>query len=185
MAATTKQALILLTRDDEFELAQAITAQVPEVKFLDFDGWRVADRPPVCKSILDCGSIVSIWNPLVVPILPVGLRGDGKVLGPQIGPVIQWLRCSESGSRELRSGRLAASYDESTPRQMITFIEQVWKVLLRVTTNKLQRVQERAGEVKTVGSERRFRLGSNAKSLASRGSLTLLSGKMRLVPEDV
>jgi hypothetical protein len=45
VAATTKQALVLFTKDDEAELAQAIASSVPEVKFLDFDGWRAADEP--------------------------------------------------------------------------------------------------------------------------------------------
>jgi hypothetical protein len=184
VAATTKQALLLLTTADEVEFTQAIAAQVPEVKFLDFEGWRVADEPPVCESILDCGLAASIWNPLIVPSLLTSSRSDGKLIGPQIGPVIQWLRCRESDSRVLQSGRLAASCGESSPQQLASFIEQVWKVLSRMTDNRLQRIQERAGEVTALGAERRFRVGPNASALASTGSLVLLSGKMRLAPED-
>jgi len=183
VAVTTKQAFTLLTKDDEAGLAQAIANRVPEVKLLDFGGWQASDRPPVCDSVLRCGPIVSIWNPLIVPSLPTGLRSDGRVVGPQIGPVIQWLRSPDSENHELQSGRLAASYDESSPREMVTFIELVWKALSSVTDNKLVRASGGPGELKMLGAERRFRLGSNARSLASTGSLVLLSGRMRLVPE--
>jgi hypothetical protein len=183
VTVTTKQALTLLTRDDEAELAQAIAVRVPEVKFLDFGGWQASDHPPVCDSVLTCGPIVSIWNPLIVPTLPTGLRSDGKVVGPQIGPVIQWLRSPEPKNHELQSGRLAASYDESSPQGMVTFIELVWKALMSVTDNKLSRASGGSGDMKILGAERRFRIGANARLLASVGSLVLLSGKMRLVPE--
>jgi hypothetical protein len=182
MVATTKQVLVFLTVDDEVAVSRGIAEIVPDVKFLDFSAWSAVDEPPVRDSVLDCGSIVSIWNPCIVPNLPATVRSDGKVMGPQIGPVLQWVRCKQSPLGELRSGRLAASYDRES-LQMAAFVQQVWKVLLRKTENKLQRVQQSADGLTAIGPERRLRIGPNAESLASTGALKLLSGALRVVPE--
>jgi hypothetical protein len=183
MAMTAKQVFILLTRQDEAELQEHIAKRIPEVKFLDFDAWEVAVQPPIRDSVLECGPEVSIWNPLIVPSLPTGQRSDGRIVGPLIGPVIQWHRSRESQTRELQSGRFAASYDGSSSTQMTSFINSVWEVLLSLTDDRLIRVSMYDGRLRSLGAERRFRLGSNARQMASASSLVLLSGKMRLMPE--
>lgn len=183
MAAVTKQALVLLTQEDEIKLAQALVAKFPEVKFLDFQKWSDADAPPVCESVTDCGPTISIWNPLIYPILPTGSRSNGKISGPQIGPVIQWLRSREVRSGELQSGRLAASYSESTPAQMVDFVQSIWRILFRETSNKLVRVSLNADGVNVLAEERRFRVGAHAQEDALAGSLMLVSAQMKLMPE--
>jgi hypothetical protein len=108
----------------------------PRVCFIDQSAWESIEVPPVRTSIQDCGGNAAIWNPEVAPTVRGAERPNGRVDGPQVGPVIQWLR-SQCRDGRLQAGSWAASVDPVLDPRMEAFARDAWKILQRLTSNKL------------------------------------------------
>ena len=88
----TEQSPLLLLPEDEAALPAAVLAEHGEVRILDASGpWASAETPPVRAAITDTGA-AAIWHPGIHPVLPVQVRSNGAVYGPEAGPVVQWVR---------------------------------------------------------------------------------------------
>ncbi|MER5791660.1 hypothetical protein [Streptomyces sp. NPDC001980] len=176
----TKQAQILLLEEDESRIVEAIHERFPSVRFINNVPWISADAPPAHESLSECGSTVAIWNPVVFPELPVDVRSNGMIFGPQVGPVVQWVRSREITPGVLDAGRWAASWSDSTDPAMVDFIGELWKILQKYTSNKLRHVDAVSGDMV---SQRRFRVGPEAGAKAISGEIALVSTQSGLLPE--
>jgi hypothetical protein len=176
---TTKQAQLLLLPEDEVAVAAAILARYPDVKFIDHVAWGSPSMPPVRELVIACHGGASIWSPRIYPNLPVDVRSNGTIMGPQIGPVVQWLRSKEEPPGALSPGRWAASYSDSSELAMVKFIGDIWRILFRETPNSLELVNVASGQC---SPERRYRVGKHAYELAEEGALVLMGGRMALRP---
>ncbi|MBR7839506.1 hypothetical protein KDL01_39995 [Actinospica durhamensis] len=177
---TTRQAQLLLLPEDEVAIAAAILARYPDVRFIDHVAWDSPSTPPVRESVVACHFGASIWSPRIYPELPVDIRSNGTIMGPQIGPVVQWLRSREVSPGVLASGRWAASFTDSSAAAMVEFVGDIWKILFRETFNSLQWAGATLGRHSL---ERRFRVGKLAYKDAEEGVLMLKGGQMILRPE--
>ncbi|WP_406170052.1 hypothetical protein [Streptomyces sp. NBC_00996] len=184
MSAVTKQVQLLLLPEDEAHVFRAVRAAYPEVKLLADVPWGSADRPPARESVQDCGASASIWNPAVHPRLQVDVRSNGAIFGPGIGPVVQWMRSLEKEPGVLDSGRWAASFDKEKDPEMAKFVSGLWRILNRLTTNRILRAAGPGASSPGAAPERRFRVGEKAVEWALEGKLTLRSGGLYLRPED-
>lgn len=169
---------ILLSGQDEEELLRTARARFPSVRVLDSVPWASPENPPIRGSLRECSGLVTVWNPELHPVLPSRARSNGTIHGPQIGPVIQWIRSVESPPGVLQAGRWAASVNNSD-KPMIAFIKDIWKVLLSETSNALAR--------RSIGSDELipdddFLIGRDALSRAQFGELQLKSGFLQLYP---
>jgi len=178
-----KRSELLLLPGDELELADAIQMQFPSVRFLDNRGWRSIDSYPSHGSIMDCSRTAAVWNPDISPILPVSVRENGIIDGPQTGPVVQWLRSFIDHDGNLQAGRWAASSDSEDGGEMITFAQSIWRLLMRQTTNKLRRGGSLSLPAQPNVAEKQFRVGRRALEAALNGEIVLASSQMRLLPE--
>jgi hypothetical protein len=175
-----RQIEVLLLPADEERLAGAIQESYPGTVFVDERRWESADVPPAYRSVRDCGTDVAIWNPALAPVLPTSRRANGIIDGPQVGPVVQWIRSHLDRHGRLQSGRWAASTSDP---DMIAFAKAIWKLLNAQTTNKL-RVAGAVEFPPVLGrSERIFRVGREALEAARSGDLELATNRLRLVPE--
>lgn len=181
----TKRAEVLLLPEDEADVVEALRLHFPAIQLVDNRGWRSADEVPARASIAECGSMVALWNPDIVPHLPVNVRANGVIDGPQTGPVIQWLRSARRDGSVLDAGRWAAAVGTTTDPDMAGFVRASWRVLMSLSTNKLVRGGELGRTPQRLGAERGFRVGRLALEEALRGELTLASNQMRLLPEQV
>jgi len=183
MAVVTKRIEVLLLPVDEKRIEQAILDQFPGVKLLDNGEWSSVSEPPVRSSITKCGKFAAIWNPKVMPALTPTVRANGVIDGPQVGPVVQWIRCQARTPNILDAGRWAASNDTDHEPEMVGFVQAVWKILMRQTTNKLVRAGSLDFPPQRNVIERGFRVGPEALRRAQSGELVLASNSMRLLPE--
>lgn len=178
--ARSKQSPVLLLPQDEEEVLAALRHSRPGVQILDGSvPWVSADSPPVCTSIAETGTIASIWNPEIFPTLPVEVRSNGSIRGPQAGPVVQWMRSPVRDGGRLEAGRWAATMDDNIAPEMIAFIRDIWKVLFRLTGNDLARLDLRSGDAIL---QPKYRVGPAALQLARSGDIELYDGQMKLVP---
>jgi len=183
MGQFVKRSELLLLPGDESELAGAIQMQFPSVRFIDNRGWESIDSYPSHESILECSRTAAIWSPDISPVLPVSVRENGAIDGPQTGPVVQWLRSFIDHDGNLQAGRWAASGDPEKDGEMIAFAQSIWKLLMRQTTNKLRRGGSLGFPPQPNVAERQFRVGRRALEAALSGEIVLASNQMRLLPE--
>ncbi|MEV6738549.1 hypothetical protein AB0N14_17115 [Streptomyces sp. NPDC051104] len=183
MPSTGRQIQLLLLPEDEDRVLRAIQSKHPGVKLLAYVPWVDRGAPPVRESVDECGTIATIWNPALHPRLPVDIGSDGAIVGPGIGPVVQWVRSLEKTPGILESGRWAAGFDKERDPEMANFVGSLWRVLNRFTTNRMVRTRGAGLNAAAVAPERRFRVGEMAAERALEGSLTLRSGAMYMRPE--
>ncbi|MFJ5233756.1 hypothetical protein ACIQBJ_28135 [Kitasatospora sp. NPDC088391] len=155
---------IFLTGNDEELLIAAIRSRFQSVGIIDSIPWESGYTPPVRESISDCSKLVSIWNPETHPSLPSEIRTNGKIYGPQIGPVVQWVRSIEGPPGVLQVGRWAASVDQSDSA-MKEFVKELWRILALRTSK-----------------EKGFFVGDGALGLANSGMLNLRAGYLQVLP---
>jgi len=184
MSQFVKHSELLLLPEDELELAGAIQALFPAVRFVDNRRWEAVDSPPSHSSILECSRTAAIWNPDIFPKLPTSVRENGVIDGPQAGPVVQWLRSFIDHNGNLQAGRWAASNDAETEGEMVAFAQSIWKLLMKQTTNKLRRGGSLGFPPQPNIAERQFRVGRRALQAALNGEIVLASNQMRLLPEQ-
>lgn len=150
------------------------------------------DGTPVAPSISSCGRRVSIWPSSIYPVLPTTRRGDGKLLGPLVGPVVSWQRSWEDRAYRrpgdeapvLQYGRWDASFGVSESQEMIRFVDGIWRILKKNASNKLVRVPPRRASENPWVPERRIWVGLKAMDRAIRGELILNADALRLIPES-
>jgi hypothetical protein len=178
----TKSVELLLTVEDELEVERALLDAYPSVVFVDQLAWVDPNSPPARSSIAECSDDVTIWNTAIHPTIAGSRRDNGVVDGPEVGPVIQWLRCWLDSSGVLQAGRWAASFNTDNT-DMTRFVAEIWRIVLKKTTNKLVRAGAIDGPVYRNVAERHFHVGQHAMALATSGVITLASNRMRLLPE--
>jgi hypothetical protein len=180
-ARVLKRTGILLLPDDEALIEDTLKKEFPQVCFIDQRAWVSVDAPPVRTSIQNCSDIAAIWNPAVAPEVRGMKRSNGSVHGPQVGPVLQWLR-SQRGEGQLQAGSWAASVDPVLEPEMEAFARAAWRTLRRLTSNDLISGGWLTRAVVTGPPVRRFRVGAAALSAARNGELELGSNQARLLP---
>jgi hypothetical protein len=169
---------LFLLPEDEAALTEAIRREFPEVAFLDESRWVDPVTPPVRGSVLECGSIAGFWNRELYPVLQGRRRANGRVDGPE-AEVVQWLRSLVRSPGVLHHGRWAYSVPATADPRMLDFVDQVWRILLSQTTNRMRR----ASAEHPNAPERRFRVGALAFQQAAEGQLELAADALRLAPE--
>lgn len=177
-----KRTEVLLLPSDEMLIEDALRKAHPRVCFIDQSAWEAVEVPPVRLSILDCSDNATIWNPEVAPEVRGFKRPNGRVDGPQVGPVIQWLRSRLRDGR-LQAGSWAASVDPERDPQMEAFAKNAWRILQRLTSNRLVSGGSFARAVVIGPPVRAFRVGPAALSAARNGEFELASIQARLLPE--
>lgn len=156
---------LFLTSKDEEVLVSALKQRFQSVHIIDSVPWESSDRPAVREVIADCGKLVSIWNSDVHPDLPSEVRSNGKIYGPQVGPVVQWTRSLENPAGVLQAGRWAASVSQADV-SMGRFVKELWQMF------RLH-----------VSEEQGFWVGENALARARSGDLRLLAGYLQVLPK--
>jgi hypothetical protein len=174
-----KEVGVLLLPDDEQEVVRAVLREFPQVVFLDERRWEDPDVPPVRASVVDCGRIAGIWNREIYPRIRGHRRASGTVDGPE-AEVVQWLRSLERSPGTLHHGRWAYSIPASADPAMLGFVDRIWRILFKLTTNRMRRASARNPNA----AERDFRVGAEAFRRAADGSLTLAADALRLAPEE-
>lgn len=127
-----KKALkFFMTSNDEEQLSHRLVTAIPSLRFLDDCIWDVS-APIERRTIVECKSNhVYLWDPTVVPRLPIVRRNDGKWEGPASGPVIQLERCTFRDSPHvMSSGRLAHGLDDQDPNleALDKFSQTIWRI---------------------------------------------------------
>jgi hypothetical protein len=136
-----KRLQVFFSPADEAALSRELVAAFPHLAFVDDNIWESPD-PPVRVSISQCrANFVFLWNRAVVPVLPSRSRADGRVDGPTVGPVVQFVRSRVTGDL-LLSGSLAAS---SSDPEMLGFVADLWRVLGRWGVKKVRSIDPRSG----------------------------------------
>jgi hypothetical protein len=175
-----KQIWFFLTEDDEVAIAETLRERLPSVKLIDEWRWERVDVPPVRESPLDCDRVIGIWASDIAESVTGVARANGGIDGPAIAAIVQWQRCRRAGNT-LRYGRWAASYEPSD-KPVAAFVRSLWRIMESSTTNELTRT---SGDLTNSNrAERRFRIGGQARELASRGEILLTADALTLIPED-
>jgi hypothetical protein len=177
-----KRTEVLLLPSDEALIEDALRETYPQVCFIDQNAWENVEVPPVRRSIRDCGWNAAIWNPGVAPVVRGTERPNGVVDGPQVGPVIQWLRNRRRDER-LEAGSWAASVDSGRDPEMEDFAKGAWRILQKHTSNRLVSGGSFSRATAIGPPVRSFRVGPAAMSAAREGNLELASNQARLLPE--
>ncbi|MFF1724714.1 hypothetical protein [Streptomyces sviceus] len=183
MPSSGRQIHLLLFPEDEGQVLQAIQEKFSEVKLVANVPWVDERTPPVRDSAGNCGTIATIWNPILHPRLPVGVGPNGIITGPGVGPVVQWVRSLEKNIGILECGRWAAGFNKERDPEMAYFVESLWRLLNRFTSNRMVRTRGAGLDAPAVAPERRFRVGEMAAERALQGALTLRAGAMYLRPD--
>ncbi|MFK0250068.1 hypothetical protein ACIQUM_35665 [Amycolatopsis azurea] len=178
-----KSTEILLLPADELLICEQIKIEFPDVEFVDERAWKSPTDPPIRNTVLECSLTATIWPTKIYPELSTSVRENGVIDGPQVGQVIQWLRSAVDSAGTLRSGRWAASNSISRDPDMVSLVKDLWKLLYRLTDNKLIRVPRVAGTASVGVPERRCRIGPHALSAAREGQVALAMSSLILVPE--
>lgn len=165
--------------EDEQAILDAIRRDVPDAVIIDSQ-WESVNAPPVLGRIADAGRIIGIWNRAACPILTGRVRTNGRVETPDSDYVVEWQRSRPAAAGVLERGRWFTSRTVSDVPEMTDFVRAVWRVLNRMTTNRLRR----ASAVDPQTPERRFRVGQAAYLAAKQRQLVLAADALRLAPED-
>lgn len=145
MASKKKQIQIFMNRRDEQEFTHSLLLSYPSIRILDGNIWPTSN-PKICESINLCSdTVVYLWNEELSSDLPSIRRPDGRFEGPISGVVIQFARCIEKNGM-LLSGRIAAGYDTNNTRYAM-FVNDVFKLVGRMTSKKLEAYDTSTGEV--------------------------------------
>lgn len=176
----TRAANLLLLPEDEVALQAALTEERAGLKIVDGTApWPAKTEPPVRDSVLEVGTLATLWDPEVLPALPRLRRGDTPNKGMQAGKVVQWKRGGLSADDVLGPGMWTAVLKDGQDPALVAFIDSMWRVLLRFTTDYLVRW------IPSTGVEQRawgFHTGPHAFAAARNGEITLESGFGRLYP---
>jgi hypothetical protein len=178
-----KRTEVLLLPSDEISIENALRKVYPRVCYVDQAAWQRVDDPPIRLSIQDCGPNAAIWNQEVTREIRGTMRSNGRIDGPQVGPVIQWLR-SERRDGRLEAGSWAASVDPKSNPAMEAFAKGAWKILRRLTSDRLVSGGSFSHAAVRGGPVRIFRVGPAALRSALDGELELASNQARLLPEE-
>jgi hypothetical protein len=170
---------IFLMPEDEQAIVDAILRDVPGAVVIDSQ-WESANTPPVCHRMDDAGRTVGIWNRAARPMLSGRVRTNGRVETPHSDYIIEWQRSRLAVAGLLERGRWFTSLTVSDVPEMADFVRAVWRILNRMTTNRLRR----ASAVDPQTPERRFRIGPAAYLAGKQGQLVLAADALRLAPED-
>lgn len=180
---------LILCPEEEERVAAAILDRFEGVRLLDGRPWVDQFTPPVEQEIGQCGPVALIWPSLITPELPVAVA-SGVVRGPQIGPVIQWVRSrrmdpsdSEPAVPVIRSGRWASSITASDPPGMKQFSDVLWRFFKKNSSNRIIRANPDGRPCSPVVKERKIWVGRATLEKAKRGELLLAADRMRFVPE--
>lgn len=151
-----KSTEIFLTSKDEQEFETEMKKLFPNICFIDGFSWETED-PPEKKSIVECESkFVRIWNKDLYPTFTKYDRGNSEIPNPPTLVTIRMIRTSQLDPTTiipkeniLVSGTLSVAVYEEYPKsaEMINFVEQVWKILRKITTKKLSVVHPQTGSV--------------------------------------
>jgi hypothetical protein len=169
---------LFLLPEDEQAIHDAILRDVPGAVVID-SLWGSVNTPPVRDRIADAGWRIGIWNRAARPMLSGRVRTDGRVETPYSDYIVEWQR-SLAGAGVLEQGRWFTSLTVSDVAERADFVRAVWRVLNRMTTNRLRRAS--APDPQT--PERSFRVGPAAFLAAQQGRLVLAADALRLAPED-
>lgn len=135
-----KQKQTFLMKEDEYNFSIALKREFDNLIFLDNSVWD--SEPDEVSSIDKCKSrFCYIWNRSIFQELPTGIRKDGRIQGPTSGVVIQFERCEVNEKKILLSGRIAVGFDEKKSEVNI-FINSVWKILRKMTHQKLYHTRD-------------------------------------------
>lgn len=168
--AKTREQLLFLNTEDETSYFASLVEAVPDVCLIAGSRWP-SPLPPVVGAPAESHERINfLWSPSVRSDLPSRPRGD-HFDGPSTGWVIQWVRSPLLPDGELRSGRLAASWDPSDAA-MREFVSAVWKTLMGITTNKLTRLDGVA--------DTDYRVGEATTRAARAGEIRLRDGSVPL-----
>lgn len=169
---------LFLLPEDELAIAAAILREYPDVAFLDETQWVDPEIPPSRGSIIECGRIAGIWNRSVYPKIRGRRRVNGRVDGPE-QEIVQWVRSRLGSPDVLHSGRWAYSFPEAVDPAMVAFVDRIWRILFKATTNRMRR----ASAVDPNTPERGYRVGASAFMHSAAGDLVLAANALRLAPE--
>ena len=185
----TRTIQLILCPEEEAQIAAAILSEFEGVRLLDGRSWADPLMPPVERRIDCCGPVALIWPSLITPELPVAIVA-GVVRGPQVGPVIQWVRSRQAYSDDsqlsvpiIRSGRWASSLADIPPAGMKEFSDSLWKFLKDRSSNKLVRAAPDGHPSAPVVRERAIWVGSATLEKARKGELLLGADRMQVLPE--
>lgn len=174
-----RQTAIFLLPEDEQAILDAILRDIAGAVVIDSQ-WESVNTPPVRDRIADAGRIIGIWNRAARPMLSGHVRTNGRVETPYSDYVVEWQRSRPAAAGVLERGRWFTSPTVSDVPEMTDFVRAVWRVLNRITTNRLRR----ASAIDPQTPERRFRIGPAAYLAAKQGRLVLAADALRLAPED-
>lgn len=158
-----RYATLFLTPEDEAALHAAIVEAHPGTVLLEPTASLAVKARREHARTADAGPKVLLWDPVVQPVLR----------NPVNGRVVKWQRgsCTEDGV--LDAGMWTVAMRDSTTPEMQTFINDLWRAMLRFTSNYLVRWVEGTGVEQRMPS---YRIGPDALKAATEGRITLDSG---------
>lgn len=127
-----------LLPEDEQAILDAILRDIPGAVVIDFR-WESVSRPLVRDRIADAGPIVGIWNRAARSILAGRIRTNGRVETPYSDYVVEWQRSRSAAAGVLDLGRWFTSMTVADVPEMAEFVSSLWRILNRMTTNRLRR----------------------------------------------
>jgi hypothetical protein len=150
---------LFMTARDEESFSRSLVELDPSISFIDGQRWP-GHQPPTVSSISEASQTeVFIWSRGAAPALPSTKLSEGHVQGPSTGWVVQFERSMLIGS-ELRSGRIAAGWDDSDPA-MTAFVDLVWKAIRGETSADIESL---------TGKRFPYRIGNDARKWAETSS---------------
>ncbi len=168
-----KQVQCFLTAPDEIRLAEMLKKERPSLRFLDGSLWA-GDEPIHQDSIEAClTGIVYIWDPVIVPDLPLGRRSNGWLAGPTAGVVIQLVRSKLQDnlllSGSASEGEMLKAYEVELKKMSDLF----WKTLKSISNANLVGVDLHDRSV-VWEKVTQYRVGADAELWVRSGSERML-----------
>jgi hypothetical protein len=186
---STRTIQLILCPEEEGRIAAAILGEFEGVRLLDGRPWADSLTPPEEPGLDHCGPVALIWPSLITPVLPVAVV-SGVVRGPQIGPVVQWVRSRQAESDAPQSsvpviqvGRWASSVADIPPSGMKEFSDSLWRLLKGRSSNRLIRATPDGRPDGPVVRERKIWVGLETLEKAKKGELLLAADRIRFIPE--
>lgn len=140
MPNRTPTLLAFMTKSDEEQFSQRLSALFPDVTFIDSGDWQ-EPVPQLKNSLSECGSSSpqhAIWNRSILDgseyrkSYVFRVLGSNAHFGATVGPgLIQYLpsRMADYDPPCLRHGRLSASYDPKADPRTDQFVKTAFRVL--------------------------------------------------------